>query len=73
MNALPGISLKMNLIYLFGLMPFALAVSIRLYIPALAAAPAGLPENNQFFLPIVNGRMLCFARLFENAQLPSKR
>lgn len=29
MNALPGISLKMNWMYLFGLMPFALAVSIR--------------------------------------------
>ena len=32
----------------YGSCPFALAVSIKLYSSALAVAPRGLPENNQF-------------------------
>ena len=34
--------------YQYGSRPFALAVSIKLYNNALAVAPRGLPENNQF-------------------------
>ena len=44
--------------YFLGFRPFALAVSIKVYTPALASAPWGLPENNQFLRPMVNGRML---------------
>lgn len=47
-NAVPGISPRINEIYLNGLIPFAFAVSISVYTPALASAPFGLPENNQF-------------------------
>ena len=71
-NAVHGISPRINEIYLNGLIPFAFAVSISVYTPALASAPFGLPENNQFLRPIVNGRILFSAR-FEMEQLPSPR
>ena len=43
--------------YLYGSNPFAFAVSIILYALALDSAPDTLAENNQFFLPVVNGRI----------------
>jgi hypothetical protein len=49
-NEVPGISPSINWIYFIGLRPLAFAVSIRVYIPALASAPLGLPENSQFLL-----------------------
>ena len=49
--------------YQYGSRPFALAVSIRLYSSALAAAPRGLPENSQFLRPITNGRIACSQEL----------
>nr|WP_192828018.1 hypothetical protein [Anaerovibrio lipolyticus] len=51
----------------------AMHVSIKLYAAALASAPAGEPENTQFFRPMVNGRMLLSARLLEMLQSPSRR
>ena len=49
----------MNIVvkYLYGSSPFAFAVSIMLYAFALDSAPDTLVENNQFFLPVVKGRI----------------
>ena len=43
----------------YGSRPFALAVSIKLYSSALAAAPRGLSENSQFLRRTTNDRIVC--------------
>lgn len=61
-NCTPGNSLNL-----------ALALSIMLYTAALAAAPFVLPLKSQFFRPMVNGRILFFARLLDIERFPSCR
>lgn len=42
---------------LYGSNPFVFATSIMLYEFALDSAPNTLAENNQFFLPVLNGQI----------------
>ena len=44
-----------------------------LYAAALASAPFGLAENNQFFRPVVNGRIVLSSKLFVIGNSPSLR
>ena len=57
--------------YLYGFSPFAFAVSIMLYAFALDSAPDTLAENNQFFLPVVNGRITLSSNEFVIGIYPS--
>ena len=57
--------------YLYGSSPFAFAVSIMLYAFALDSAPDTLAENNQFFLPVVNGRITLSSNEFVIGIYPS--
>ena len=57
--------------YLYGSSPFAFAVSIMLYAFALDYAPDTLVENNQFFLPVVNGRITLSSNEFVIGIYPS--
>ena len=41
--------------YQYGSIPFAFAVSIKLYMSALASAPRGLQLKSQFFRPTTKG------------------
>ena len=69
----PGRLLKIYVKYLYGSRLFAFAVSTILYTVALAFAPLGLPLNNQFFLPTVNGRIALSAKLLDISIFPSSK
>lgn len=56
---------------MYGSNPFALAVSIMLYVAALASAPYGLAENNQFFMPTANGRIVLSSNELVIGKYPS--
>jgi len=72
-STISGATLSTQTRYSYGLIPFSLAVSIRLYITALALAPRAVLANRKFLRLITNGLILRSARLLLISSLPSMK